>query len=86
MATFEVPASVQQNWEKRFAAETRMHPCGEGIGAGATCSVPTRRLFPAGHRCDQHAPAQPIVDPERTLAALRAQARERQLIEQEAAA
>lgn len=35
---------------------TRPAGCGEGIGDGRTCGARPTRLYPAGERCDPHAP------------------------------
>jgi hypothetical protein len=69
--TFEVPAYVAQNAERRARAN-EPRPCGEGIGDGRTCGTATHHLLPRGYRCLAHIPPQPVPDPTRTLAALQA--------------
>jgi hypothetical protein len=74
MPEYQVPQSVQANWAKRLIG-TRLHPCGEGIGQGLTCQVPTGRLYPRGWRCADCAPPAVVPDPARTLVALQARMR-----------
>lgn len=70
MTDFPVPARVAANIARRHAA-LHSKPCTYGCRA-------TARLYPAGWRCDEHAPwaqaGQPdpatAIDPARTLAAL----------------
>lgn len=73
MTTFEVPASVAANVEKRRAADRSRRPCLYGCRADA-------RPYTSGTFCDEHAPwalagrpnPDSQIDPTRTLDALRA--------------
>lgn len=75
--TFEVPQSVLDN-KRRRALTNQPQPCGEGTGQGLTCRAFPTRLHPAGWRCQVHRPqpVNPVPDPTRTAAALRARAGE----------